>query len=253
MSWIQVTRSIFRYVCMSWFISAAENSEGPYSTEDVKSFVDNGKIPLDSLIWGRGMDKWVTLTHWVKGNYASRTQQAPTQPMWHYAREGVSKGPMPRAELVLELSNIREKDLILVWTKGMKAWADLFEFPDLVEDLGLNRREHPRAPIKGSVMLRTETGATLCQLRTVSAGGIGVSGAPKELKMGDLIQLDISAAELGETIAVKAKVQYTTELGYIGLKFEGISQEAKSKILEYINSTKKNKSTDEDKVEKKAA
>lgn len=229
---------------MSWFISASEQSEGPFSTEEVKSFIDGGKVPLDSLIWGRGMEKWISLTQWAKGNYAARTKKPSTQPMWHYAREGVSKGPMTRAELMLELSNIREKDLILVWTKGMKAWADLFEFPDMVEELGLNRREHPRAPIKGSVMLRTSNGATLCQLRTISSGGIGASGAPKELKIGDLVQLDISAVDLGDTIAVKARVQYTTELGYVGIKFEGISQEAKAKILEYINHSRKDVSTE---------
>lgn len=220
---------------MHWFICKNENTEGPFESDQVKQLVEQGQVPLDSLIWGRGMESWTTVTQWMNGNFASREQTKSAEPMWHYAREGVSRGPMTRAEMIYELSNIRDKDLILVWTKGMKAWADLYEFPDLIQALGMNRREHPRAPIKGSVMIRQGEVATLCQLRTIGPGGIGASGAPKDLRMGDPVQLDISAPTLGENISVKATVQYTTELGYIGIKFEGMNQEARSKIIEHVN------------------
>lgn len=220
---------------MHWFICNNENTAGPYEANQVKQLVEQGQVPLDSLIWGRGMETWTTVTQWMNGNYSTRVQPKSSEPMWHYAREGVSKGPMTRAEMIYELSNIRDKDLILVWTKGMKAWADLYEFPDLIQALGMNRREHPRAPVKGTVMLRHADTATLCQLRTIGPGGIGASGAPKSLRMGDAVQLDISASALGDTISVKGKVQYTTELGYIGIKFDGMSQEARSKIIEHVN------------------
>ncbi len=224
---------------MAWFINAEENSEGPFSTEEIKGLLDQGQLPLDSFIWGRGMENWMTIGQWTKGNYSQKSKPVPTEQMWHYARDGVSKGPMNREQLVVELSNIREKDLILVWTKGMKAWADLFEFPDLIEDLGLNRRLHPRAPIKGSVVLKVNDQAHICQLRTISEGGVGISGAPNGLNQGDPVHIEVNAKALGDNFGVKSKVQYTTQLGYIGIKFDGINQEGKSKILQYINDYKK--------------
>ena len=225
---------------MVWFISVSENSEGPYSTEEVKGFIDTGYISPENLIWGRGMKEWVSVTEWVNGNYAEKIAKRTTkESLWHYAQDGVSKGPMTRSALILELSNISNKSLTLVWTKGMKTWTKLFELPDFIEELGLSRRQHPRAPIQGHVIIPTKKGAVFCKLQTISTGGLGINDTSKQLKTGDLIYLNINAKKLGDMISTKAKVQYTTELGNAGIQFKSISQEAKSKIIEYINTYQK--------------
>ncbi len=196
----------------------------------------------ECLVWGRGQGDWLTLANWMKlseSYHAQEGQNKRPEQMWHYALEGDAKGPMSRAELILELSNIRDKDQILVWTKGMTAWADLFEFHDLLDELGLNKREHPRAAISGSLVIATEDGNTvIANLKTISAGGAGATNVNQMLTMGQNVTLEVKSDSLNETINVKAQVQYVTEFGYVGFKFQSISMEAKSRIVQYLRTAK---------------
>lgn len=225
-----------------WFICHNENVVGPFTVDEIKDQVHQGLLGQECLVWGRGQGDWVSVGNWIKlsdSYQASEVQNHRPEQMWHYAIEGDSKGPMSRGELILELSNIRNKDQILVWTKGMTAWADLFEFHDLLDELGLNKREHPRAPIRGAVVITPEDGAPIiAQLKTVSAGGVGATNVNQSLSMGQNVTLEIKSDSLNETISVKAQVQYVTELGFVGFKFQSISMEAKSRILQYLRSAK---------------
>lgn len=224
----------------TWFVSINEQVRGPFTQDEIKTHLAEGTIPLDSRIWGRGQTDWVIASNWMKAPQAAVIDpvRAKQEQAWHYAVQGVSKGPMPRAQLVNELRATRQKDEVLVWTKGMKAWSDLFEFHDLLEEIGLNKREHPRAAIDGQVVLKTEDGkAIIGQLKSISPGGLGVGQIIEPLSIGQVVTVEVRSPMLGDTIATKATVQYVTDSAFVGMKFVSVSMESKSRILEYVRTS----------------
>lgn len=219
-----------------WFVCKSENVQGPFSGEEIKAQAAGGTLPLDCLIWGRGQKDWIPLARWVK-EAGQKVEAAPVvhEQLWHYAVDGASKGPMTRAELINEVRALKQKDEILVWTKGMKAWADLYEFHDLLDEIGLNRREHPRAPIHGQAVVKIDdTHSMLAQLKVISLGGCGITGIHENLAIGQTITIEMRSDELGDSITSKATVQYITQSGYIGLKFQSLSIENKARIMQYV-------------------
>jgi hypothetical protein len=221
----------------NWFICTDEVVRGPFSTDDVKSQLTSGLVELDATIWGRGQTEWMTIGNWSKQSHSEETtsDRGKQEQLWHYALQGQSKGPMPRAQLINEIKMIQQKDEILVWTKGMKSWADLFEFHDLLDEMGLNKREHPRASITGQAILTTEDGKSIiAQLKTVSPGGAGVDQIFENLSIGQTVTLEIRSPMLGDSITSKATVQYVTDSSFVGLKFASLSMENKARILQYV-------------------
>lgn len=226
---------------MTWFICTDERVEGPFTAEAVKGLWDGGSLTDESIVWGRGHSDWVKVKNWVNSEESKIDIQNSklSSQLWHYALNGESKGPMTRGELMHELRNIRDKDQILLWTKGMKAWADLFEFHDILNELGLDKRTDPRADIQGTLTIEMEKGGkVLGQLRTISTGGLGATGVSGQLSVGQSIQVEIQSGQLSVPIRAKTIVQYITDLGFVGLKFESLSMEAKSQILQHIRISK---------------
>ncbi len=227
-----------------WFICVDENVKGPFTADEVKAMMTDGQIGESTLVWGRPQAAWIAANQWtamLPQLVAQRSSESSSQQqLWHYAVNGVSVGPLTRAELVNELKAISQKDQILVWTKGMKSWADLFEFHDLLEEIGLNRREHPRSSISGAAVVRFDDKTLLGQLKTVSPGGVGVSNLDSRLAIGQVVSIEIKSEELGEPLSMKALVQYSTDAGFYGFKAQSLSMEAKSRIIAYV----KRKQTD---------
>jgi len=221
---------------------------GPYSQDQVEAQYSGGQIDADCLIWGRSLTQWQSLTSWRnesarllktdKKKDSSKKEEAPHQ-MWHYAVDGQSKGPITRVELINELKSLQLKGEILVWTKGMKAWVDIYQFHDLLDEAGLNRREHPRASLSGSVIVHREGQPDLIGiLKTISTGGFGATQLDKNLAIGQIVSVEIKSESLSSYVMAKAVVQYVSESGFFGFQFQGLHQEAKSSILEYIRAEK---------------
>lgn len=55
-----------RYVTMTqkWFVSQGDRVYGPWSTDDVFTHRGQGNIVDADLIWGRGLDAWMTIKRW---------------------------------------------------------------------------------------------------------------------------------------------------------------------------------------------
>ena len=222
---------------MDWFLCTDEKVEGPYTQEAIKGLIEGQQLDEGCLVWGRGRDEWISAKNWLQSLNQSIDVDSvrPFAQTWHYAINGDSKGPFSRAELIHELRNVREKDQVLVWTKGMKAWADLFEFHDLLDELNLERREDPRVDIKGQIVAKNESGRTSeGQLHTISVGGCGAYGLGNLLQIGNEITIEIKSPVLANTIVTSAQVQYVTESGFVGIRFNGLNSESKSMIQQYI-------------------
>ena len=224
-----------------WFLLQGEKVQGPFTHDEVRAEYAAGQTEENCLIWGRQHNLWQPLSTWLKTisqTEMQTTNDTVTQQLWHYAIEGESKGPMPRVELVNELKNLHHKGEILVWTKGMKAWADLFEFHDLLDEMGLNRREHPRSPINGSIVVKYDDQTIIGLLKSISPGGFGAVNLGNTLSIGQVVSVEIKSESLNSTVVVKSIVQYVSESGFYGFKFQSINMEAKAHIMEFIRRSK---------------
>ncbi len=221
-----------------WFICENEDVRGPFTANELKAMVTDGQIGESTLVWGRPQQTWMPANRWASmlPQLMSHkiSESSSQQQLWHYAVNGTSVGPLTRAELVNELKAATQKNQILVWTKGMKAWGDLFEFHDLLEEIGLNRRESPRLSIQGAAIIRFEDKTLLGQLQTISPGGVGITKLDSRLPIGQLVSIEIKSEVLGEPVHMKALVQYSTESGFYGFKAQSLSIEAKSRIIACI-------------------
>ena len=117
----------------------------------------------------------------------------------------------------------------------MKTWTPIYEFYDIIDEIGVNRRQFPRASIKGSVVVRVADQTYLGQLATISEGGVGATQLP-QLVSGHHAHIEIKSPHFANSINVKAIIQYVTNRGFVGFRFENIHMEAKSSIIEYVKS-----------------
>jgi PilZ domain/GYF domain 2 len=224
-------------LCMSqWFLIIQDKVTGPFSEGEIKAQVGAGHIDHSHLVWGRPQKDWKPISWWIKElpQLTAAAELKVSNQLWHYAINGDSKGPLTRPELINELKSLKNSGEILIWTKGMKAWASLYEFYDLLEDIGLNRREHPRAQITGSVTVKTDDATMIGILKSISAGGLGASQLDKRIPIGQVVSVEIKSEQLGINVSTKATVQYSTDTGYYGFKFQNLNMEAKSLIIDYI-------------------
>ena len=218
-----------------WFIAKNEEVSGPYSTEAVQAKVSQGSILGDDWIWSRNLNSWKTISWWLceLPNLAKQDLKPEEEEVWHYAVNDNSFGPLSRVQLISELYQLPNQKGILLWTKGMKAWTPVYEFFDIMDEIGVNRRQFPRASINGNVVVKVDNQTILGKLSTISEGGFGVSGVT-QLSSGQHVHAEIKTPHFPNSIHIKAVVQYATSRGFVGFKFENIHMEAKSSIIEYV-------------------
>lgn len=222
---------------IKWFLLTNDDSSGPFSTEQIKSLDKNNLIDPGSLIWSRLQGHWLSLDQWFNNidNIVSLSKKIKTQ-LWHYSLNNKKHGPFPREELINELVGNKNKlKNILLWTKGMKNWNPLFDFLDIINDLGINARQFPRTSIDGEFIISSEIPLNTFPLSTISENGMGILNA-QSLIVGKEIFGDIVSDILPNKMRITAEVRYIGEYGFAGLMFRQINMEAKQTIIDYIKS-----------------
>ncbi|MBX3021524.1 MAG: DUF4339 domain-containing protein [Bdellovibrionales bacterium] len=217
-----------------WFICQNENVTGPFSTEQVQNRLQSADVAAGDLIWGRGLSAWQTLRSWQNDlpNLNADTYVEPAPEAWHYALAGKSFGPYNRATLIGELKNVHQIGEVMVWTKGMKEWAHLFEFHEILTEIGVNKRSFPRTDLNGKVIIKADGQTLIAPTLTVSEGGMGVQ-LEVGLVPGQGVSLEIQSAVFRETLHAKADVRYVAG-GVVGLKFTQLSPEARGAIVQLV-------------------
>lgn len=221
-----------------WFILRNENIKGPFSTEEIKSLNQSGDILDKDLIWGNLQAEWKPVAWWnieLPKLLAQTPKEEKETKLWHYAIQGQSFGPFNREDLIAKLKDNKSNYDILVWTKGMKAWAPIFEFTDLLDAVGINKRQFPRADIDGKVTIKSGPTTIVGNLLMISEGGFGADQI-KGLSNAQIVSVEIESDSFYESIHAKAEVRYMTERGYVGFKFQNINMESRSAIVQYVKS-----------------
>lgn len=226
------------FIAMKWFTFIENKVEGPYTTEALLRKKESGDLSEDCLVWGPLQVGWKSIEWWEQAlphlKSVHSDMNAPQE--WFLARHGQRIGPLLRPELIRELKTMIQNNesvsKILVWTKGLKKWAHVVEFHDLLNELGIDQRKHPRAKASGKVTLSFRGQTFTSSLKTISEGGLGADPIPMVI-LGEEIQISIESDDMSGPVTAKAEVRYANE-HHLGLQFLSINSESKSNIVSFI-------------------
>lgn len=147
---------------------------------------------------------------------------------------GVDQPPMNKEELIKFTAQQDDPSLIMVFDKKLKEWKEIYTFPDIIEKLGLSRRQNRRvtllANLKGKINNSKEINA---RLTTISLGGFGLTDV-FDLKIGDTVQGQISSPHFYTSLPIHGEVTYSGSHGNIGLKFTKMTDEGQALVVDYI-------------------
>lgn len=219
-----------------WFIYANEIVSGPFSTDQVKSDLDKGRWNANTTqIWWKGQKEWTYLQSWItnldqilEGNKAQE-QQA----VWYAEQHGAQKGPLTKSQLVDFLKGLDDVKSVRLWTVGLNHWSNLFEFHEIISNLGMSKRTFERAPIVGHVSINKNGEIINKTLASVSGGGLGMKHC-EDLLPGDILSLAIHSPLLTSPVRATAKVMYIEPNGYAGVQFQSIHIESKTTLMDYV-------------------
>lgn len=166
---------------------------------------------------------------------STKIVEGPANELWHFAIGGKSFGPFKRMQLIEELKNVDAVGEVMLWTKGMKEWAHLFEFHEILSAIGVNKRQFPRADLPGQALIKVGSRTLTAPTLTISEGGMGVK-MDSGLEPGQPVMVEIQSPAFKGSIVVKADVRYIFD-GVLGLKFTQIHPDAKAAVAQLVRKT----------------
>jgi len=147
----------------------------------------------------------------------------------------VDKGEMTKEELTTFTAKQEDVSKISIFDKKEKEWKEIYSMPDIVQRLGLTRRENQRVPIlaqfSGSLV---GSGSKInSRVITISYNGMGITDN-FELKLGETIHGQLTSPHFYSPLTLTAEVTYAGLDGYVGLKFVNLSDEMQALVMDYI-------------------
>lgn len=217
-----------------WFVQIDEQVQGPFTAEDVQSRLSAGQLRQDFLIWGPVQDEWRQIQWWLSNYNNLLATIHPIAPVeeWHFSLDGASEGPMSRLELVHALKGLKSLSDVLIWKNGMVSWVSIYEFHDILTEVGVSKREFPRADLVGKGTVKVDSRVLSGELTTISEGGFGLVLA-EGVMPGQLVVAEIHSPVLREVIHAKAECRYAAQ-GVMGFRFQQLSMEYKGAIVQYV-------------------
>ena len=223
-----------------WFLysSIDKKVSGPFVSDDVHQKLGTGEITLDCSIWWKGQREWLSVRTWISsGEKLLKSQKEKSNnAIWYIDLGGEPAGPLTQSEMIDSLRGHQNFNRIRLWTVGMKNWKSIFEFSEVMDDLGVSRREHTRAPLIANVQLNRigdNEAPIVLKAATLSIAGIGLNNASSLMK-GEELQIMIQTNEFSAPIRARATVIYVSSNGNAGLKFQQLHPESQSIIYDYI-------------------
>jgi hypothetical protein len=216
-----------------WFVYAENATEGPFTSAEVESRLNTYDFD-DIKVWGRQSPRWMEPQAW-RSWVASELNKIASQTNleWKFRGPNHSESKLLSEEALAEsLRDLDDYSQIEVWTKGLMHWEPIYNFHVLLDRLGVSRRKHPRIHTDGKVFLNGEESLVL-PLSAISEGGFGVTRATS-LKVGTHYDFEFESKHFPFKIKGKASCVYTSDSQVAGFKFDYISEEAKSLIIQYV-------------------
>lgn len=217
---------------MNWFVLENGEIQGPFAEDAL------GGICTDqSLIWGPAMSEWISIERWLseKDEIHREVSSNKNTLEWHLAYNGQTSGPHSKAEIVEIVENIPERNGILLWHQELSDWETVFNFEEILEELGASRRAHPRFNVREMATLTPLDGfeMRICQVITIGQGGFAAEGLQDDCNIGDVFNVKLNFLDTPEPLNCRAIVRNKVKDTY-GFQFENLPGEVESAIVEFI-------------------
>lgn len=221
-----------------WFIHQGGAVIGPLDSVEIERRLGAGTLAPECLIWTRGSNEWMPISDWKKIEERVVAGQAAAKGRIWYCDAGSGKptGPLTESELTLFLKGYSRLEAILIWGTGLKRWTPLFEVPEVMDIIGISRRENPRAPLLGNaavMQIGLALPAQLLPTLSVSIGGLGVKNAG-HLSPGEKVQISIQSRDLVNVVRTSGTVLYVSKTGEAGLRFDDPTAEMISIVHDHV-------------------
>lgn len=222
-----------------WFVSGDDQQiQGPLTSDEAETLFRTLTKPL---IWGRGLTEWLTPVQWkeaLSNQGAALSETTPREePHWKYRYAGTEYGPFVYADLLEDLRKVTDYGDVTVFGEGFTAWTEIYGVQQLVDELGITRRAHPRVPIMGNLKIETAQGPVDALVTTISEGGCGITNSPP-MTIGEKFRAELTSPNLFVTINCICEVVYVGPDGSTGLRFHQLPTETQSALVEYVNKFK---------------
>lgn len=222
----------------TWYLSIQSQIFGPLSTVQVELKLRHVIQRDKALIWWHGQRDWMPVPDWqekmqeILASVAAQTQK----PIWYVMIKKRKTGPFTQKQLIENLKVIADLAEVEVWVEGMPAPRRVFEVQDVIEQLGVDRREFERTPLNAIIDANRIQGSKRSfQMKAggVSRGGMGLIGF-HDFKVAERLSLMIQCEEFGGKLHIEGEVVYLAANHYTGIRFLNLSAEARTVIYDYV-------------------
>lgn len=226
---------------IEWFVFFRNSILGPFSTEDVKVQLSEGKISNDSFVWWKGEKDWMPIESWDKNyNQIIRRLEAHFKVNWKIRIHKNTTPYMSFEDCLAYLKQVELNNSIYICKEqpsGAEDWESIFSNSIVLNALEMSRRKHPRVPILATAKISKLDSkfSYLVKVSTVGIGGLGVSGLGKNFPTGTTISLKIESAGLATPVVCEGKILYHTKDGLSGVEFLVMNDESQASLISYIN------------------
>ena len=217
-----------------WFILHEGQVTGPFDPPEVESKIASLN---EAQIWGRGHGEWMAPIRWrqMLKELPPPNASGEGAKQWRLRIDGKAQDAVTYTDLIASLKSIKDFTTVDVSSDNGQTWKDVYSVQQVVDNLGISRRSHPRVPIVGTLEFESDKGESFkCRVISISEGGLGVNDA-QSLQIGQRFYATLTSPNLYVTVTTSCEVVYVGNDGYAGLRFVGIPEEFKSSIVEYVN------------------
>lgn len=228
------------HMVLEWFVYHRNSVLGPFTTNEVESQLNLGKLSEDSFIWWKGEKDWVPLSQW-KNEYPAIVQRLEEHfnVEWKIKKGNQTTSFMSFDECVAFFKNEELTNDIFICKKDPRGqeWESIFTNTIFLNALEMTRRKFPRVPIVATAKISKSDSkfSYLVKVNTVGQGGVGIAGLGKNFPTGTSVDIKIESPSFPIPVHAEGRVVYHTKDGVTGVEFEGINAESENTVIEYVN------------------
>lgn len=216
-----------------WFFLINNEVQGPHLATEIQNLIQKNSA---GLVWGQGLSDWLKPEDWQKTisdlNNILASLQGDLVPQWRVKQGDFEAGPFIYDHLIQVLKSHPNPGDVMIFHEPEKAWKNIYDFPIIVEEVGISRRAHERVPISG--LFRYEKDGAECDslLLSISEGGFGIIEA-KGLSVGERIRGVIQSPQLPIPITCNCEAVYRQADNSWGMRFLNLPLESQSLVISY--------------------
>lgn len=252
----------------SYFVTHKGSQLGPYSLEQISSFLKNQKLDWSDYLFDELAQDWIRIlehkefTQLFNSSFdhpVVTPKRIPSHDLidelkkrqWYVLKEGMNYGPFSKAELIQMLQGKTLLEHDYVWKQGLDSWRVFAEVEDfsvdkikeihhllktpLADEFNATffRRKHVRTQMKAKVIVHNQKNIFNAESLEISEGGVSLKMNPLvHFPIGQSLYLHFSPGPNIPKFNVIGEIVSFRD-GVYGLKFVNLPGVVKSFISDY--------------------